>query len=109
MSSRDRPCPVIQGMMEIGGKWKLAIIYYLLEGPKTFTDLKNLLEVNSKILSDNLKDLERKGIVMRKYRYPPLRVTYELTGKGRELKNVIEAIRVWSEKWIEKTVEERGR
>lgn len=109
MPDQDKPCPVIRGIMEIGGKWKLAIIYYLLEGPKTFAELKNLLEVNSKILSENLRDLERRGIAVRKYRYPPLRVTYELTDKGKELKNVIEAIRAWSEKWVKEAVEEHLR
>ncbi len=108
MPGRDnRLCPVILGIMEIGGKWKLAIIYYLLEGPKTFTELKNLLGLNPKILADNLKDLERRGIVMRRYTYPPLRVTYELTNKGKELENVIETIRVWSERWVGNIIEER--
>jgi len=106
---RGDACPVILGIMEVGGKWKLAIVYYLLQGPKTFSELKELLGVNSKILSENLRYLEERGIVWRKIKFPPLRVTYELTDKGRELGEVIEALRRWSEKWVkDNTSEERG-
>lgn len=95
----NEPCYVIAGIMEISGKWKLAIVYYLLQGPKTFNELRELLNVNPKILAENLRDLERRGIVLRRYHYPPLRVTYELTEKGRGLGDVIESIRRWSERW----------
>jgi DNA-binding HxlR family transcriptional regulator len=66
-------------------KWNLEILYTLfLKIPVGFGELKKILGVNSRTLSDKLK-------ILTKYRYitrnvdagPPLRVEYSLTAKGK--------------------------
>ena len=49
-----------------------------------------------KVLSGRLKDLEARGLVVRRVGPgPPVRVTYELTGSGRAFDEVAQAIERW--------------
>ena len=66
-------------------KWNLEILYILfLRNTVGFSGLKNILGINSRTLSDKLKNLRDYGYVERMVRQgPPLRVDYSLTKKGR--------------------------
>ncbi|MEM2816409.1 MAG: helix-turn-helix domain-containing protein [Candidatus Bathyarchaeia archaeon] len=66
-------------------KWNLEIIYtLLLRNTVSFSELKRLLGVNSRPLSDKLKILKIHGFIDRTVEPgPPLRVNYNLTQKGR--------------------------
>jgi len=66
-------------------KWNLQILYILFLRERTgFGELKKILRVNSRTLSDKLKMLNRYGFIERSVdQGPPLRVGYSLTAKGR--------------------------
>jgi len=66
-------------------KWDLEILYILfLKITCSFNELKKILGVNSRTLSDKLKSLKRYGYIERMVETgPPLRVKYTLTTKGR--------------------------
>ena len=66
-------------------KWNLQILYILFLRETTgFGELKKILRVNSRTLSDKLKMLNRYGFIERSVdQGPPLRVGYSLTVKGR--------------------------
>lgn len=66
-------------------KWNLEIIYtLLLRNTVSFSELKRLLGVNSRTLSDKLKNLKVYGFIDRTVESgPPLRVRYTLTQKGK--------------------------
>jgi len=66
-------------------KWNLQILYILfLRNTMGFGELKRILGVNSRTLSDKLKSLRRYGYVRRLVEQgPPLRVKYSLTMLGR--------------------------
>ncbi len=66
-------------------KWNLEILYTLfLKGAVGFGELKRVLGVNSRTLSDKLKMLVKHGHVKRSIDSgPPLRVSYSLVPKGR--------------------------
>ena len=82
----------------IDGKWKLKIIYVLLcMGTVRYGYLKkNIQGITHKMLSSQLKELERKEIIERK-EYPeiPPKVEYSLTMKGQGLLSVVTAICEW--------------
>jgi DNA-binding HxlR family transcriptional regulator len=67
-------------------KWSLEILYTLLLKNKSgFGELKKMLAVNSRTLSDKLKLLQKHGYVERNVDTgPPLRVGYTLTSKGKD-------------------------
>jgi DNA-binding HxlR family transcriptional regulator len=67
-------------------KWSLEILYtLLLKNTAGFGEIKKILEVNSRTLSDKLKMLVKHGYITRKVDAgPPLRVEYALTRKGKD-------------------------
>ncbi len=66
-------------------KWNLEILYTLfLKTPVGFGELKRILSVNSRTLSDKLKMLHKHRYIERNVdEGPPLRVEYSLTPKGK--------------------------
>jgi len=98
-----RMCPKYESAAElICKKWTGLIIRVLMGGPKRFKDIKEQIpDMSDKMLTDRMKELEAAGIVVRKV-YPemPVRIEYELTEKGRDMKNVIESIQEWGDKWM---------
>ena len=78
----------VQGLEEsfnlLSQKWNLQILYILfLRNTMGFGELKKILGVNSRTLSDKLKILNQYGYVKRSVEQgPPLRVRYSLTTGG---------------------------
>jgi len=66
-------------------KWNLGILYTLfLKNTVGFSELKRILGINSRTLSDKLKLLADNGYVDRRvYEKSPLRVEYSVTQKGK--------------------------
>lgn len=82
----------------IGGKWKLRIIYVLaFHEILRYSELKRLLSpITHKMLTAQLKELEKDGLVNRKeYPQVPPKVEYSLTQMGRDLKPVVKEIHNW--------------
>ncbi|MGE5188358.1 MAG: winged helix-turn-helix transcriptional regulator [Betaproteobacteria bacterium] len=67
-------------------KWSLEILYTLmLKDAIGFGEIKKILTVNSRTLSDKLKMLQTHGYITRNVTTgPPLRVEYSLTSKGKD-------------------------
>jgi DNA-binding HxlR family transcriptional regulator len=67
-------------------KWNLQILYILLlKETSGFGELKKILGVNSRTLSDKLKLLTKHDYIGRKIEQgPPLRVRYSLTKRGHD-------------------------
>lgn len=64
-----------------------------------FSRLQEALAVNSRTLTLRLKQLARFGLIERRaYRTMPPRVEYRLTGRGRELANIIRRLDAWAER-----------
>lgn len=94
-------CPVEYTATLIGNKWKIIILRDLLTGTKRYSELtRSVVGISAKVLTENLKDLERAGIISRTvYPVVPPKVEYSLTKKGDDLKNVIEAMRTYGIKY----------
>jgi len=90
-------CSVEATLEVIGGKWKGAILYHLLDGTKRFNELKRMFpSLTQRILAQQLKELERDGIVHREvYREIPPKVEYSLSEMGQSLEPVLRALRQW--------------
>jgi len=75
-----------QSFNMLSQKWNLEILYTLfLRNATTFSQLKKILGVNSRTLSDKLKNLRRHDYVKRMATTEPvLKVEYVLTVRGRE-------------------------
>jgi len=66
-------------------------------GQFRFTEIRDRTRgPGDKILSGRLKELETRGLVLRRVEPgPPVRVTYELTARGRSFGAVAQAIERW--------------
>lgn len=97
-------CPKYEHAICILGKrWTGLIIRVMLNGPVRFKDIREIVpSLSDKMLSERLKELEEEGILERKV-YPemPVRIEYELTKKGADLRPVIESIEHWSHDWVQ--------
>ena len=96
MSMRDmeainsvRDTPFGYTLSLISGKWKMIILYWLVEvSPIRFNELQRLLgNITYKTLSSQLKELEADGLVDRH--------EYSLSEKGKSLYPVMEAMCRW--------------
>lgn len=94
-------CPVETTLMLIGNKWKVLILRDLIDGTKRFGELKKSIgSVSQKVLTQQLRDMEAKGLVIRKvYAEVPPRVDYTLTETGYSLKPVLDAMWSWGEEY----------
>jgi DNA-binding HxlR family transcriptional regulator len=97
-------CPYFQDAVElIGRRWCGPIARSLLGGPLRFSELERALPgISARALTQRLRELEEAGVVARLVEpASPVRVTYELTPKGRALEQVVEAIESWAHDWLE--------
>jgi DNA-binding HxlR family transcriptional regulator len=81
----------------MSGKWKVLILWHLSFVPCRFARLRKLLPgISEKVLSAQLRDLERDGVISRaRTGTVPPEVTYSLTTAGAELVPVMEAMCAW--------------
>ena len=95
-------CPHYHCAVElIGRRWTGAILYALTDGPLHFAELKEAVPgMSDRLLSCRLKELEESGLVSREV-LPGnrVRVSYELTEKGRSLEPVMGELRDWAREW----------
>lgn len=88
----------IEATLEIlGGKWKALIVCQLMSGPKRTSELERLIpDISQKVLIQQLRELERDGIVGRKnYHQMPPRVEYHVTDYGKTANRIIDVMCSW--------------
>jgi DNA-binding HxlR family transcriptional regulator len=92
-------CPVETTLMLISDRWKVLILRDLMLGTKRFGELKKSIgHVTQKVLTANLRDMEEKGMLIRKvYAEVPPRVEYTLSELGYSLKPILDAMQKWGE------------
>lgn len=90
--------PYLYGMQHISGKWKATILHHIYTyGYIRFNQTKKTLPISEKVLSQQLKELERDGLVRRiQYQVMPLKVEYVLTSIGKELIPALDILYIWS-------------
>lgn len=90
-------CSVAITLDIFNDRWKLAIIWHLLDGEKRFKDLhETISEITQKTLTIKLKELEEKNIINREvFAQVPPKVVYSLSSVGKELKPVLIEMYKW--------------
>ncbi|CAL9468145.1 MULTISPECIES: winged helix-turn-helix transcriptional regulator [Streptomyces] len=87
---------------DIANKWALLIIEALGERTLRFSELRDEVEgVSHKMLTQNLRMLERNGMVERTV-HPtvPPRVEYTLTEPGRALRKAVDVMCDWTHRYL---------
>jgi len=97
---RLEECPLRAGLDAIDGKWKPLIMYHLMSGVKRFGELQKLLPSTAqKILTQQLRELEHDGIIVRTV-FSDVRphVEYSFSEKGMELRAALHELCAWAVK-----------
>ena len=91
-------CPITHSMNIIGNKWTSIIVYVLANRKLRFGELAIRIDkISRKVLSNQLKEMELRGIVNRQsYAETPPRVEYSLTKKGEDLLPILNQLCAWS-------------
>jgi DNA-binding HxlR family transcriptional regulator len=81
-------------MSVLGNAWTPNIIWYLIGGPRRFSELRvDIPPISAKVLSTRLRELEANSLIRREVKpTSPPSVEYSLTDLGRELVPAINAI-----------------
>jgi DNA-binding HxlR family transcriptional regulator len=94
-SKANSHCPMDAILRILMGPWTTYILWLLhSEGALRFGALKSAMPaISSKVLTERLRHLEASGLVHRDYRptIPPA-VTYSLTPRGVELRDVLDRL-----------------
>lgn len=89
---------VVKTLKIIEGRWKLHILFHLFEGGvQRYSDFEKLIPgISQKMLSQQLKQLESDGLIIRKsYPQVPPKVEYRLSEWGESLCPVLDALLKW--------------
>lgn len=104
LSLPENNFPVTSMLKVIGGKWKIRLISAILaDCPSRFGELRKKMEgVSQTMLTTQLRELERDGIIVRKaYAESPPRVEYKLTELGKTLAGVIKVMGDWWDLYLQ--------
>ena len=92
-------CPSREILSRISGKWTIMILLCLEKTPKRFNELKKVINgISQKVLTENLRSLERDGLILRKViSSRPIKVEYSSTHLSLELLGILNGLKDWTE------------
>lgn len=94
--------PVQLVMEQIGGIWKMPILWRLKDQKMRYGELRKIPHISDKMLTAQLRELEAHGYIHRQvYAVVPPKTEYSLTEKGRSVIPLIEQIRDYGQALIE--------
>jgi DNA-binding HxlR family transcriptional regulator len=101
--SELRLCPAVGFSLIVGGKYKLRILWILIQRSFRYGEIRRSLlkgtlgkPVTPRVLSRELKELQLRGLIHRRqYDVVPPKVEYSLTELGRGLEPILQSIVDW--------------
>lgn len=97
-------CPKFERAFQvIGKKWNGLIIEVLISGELHFSHISAAIpEMSDRMLAARLRELEKLAIIERHVDTGyPVRVGYQLTEKGKEIRPILNEVHRWADKWYE--------
>lgn len=91
-------CPIQATFTDIGGKWKMLVLWYLRKQTLRYGEIRrNIPEVSDRMLARSLRELETAGFVVRTaFPEVPPRVEYNLTDRGQSIVPIIDQLVMWA-------------
>lgn len=95
-------CPVEATIQLIGGKYKAVILWHLMGETLRYSEIhKRMPRATDKMLAQQLRELERDGLVVRKvYPVVPPKTEYSLTEFGKSLAPILDAMCEWGKGYL---------
>ena len=104
-------CPINHTFRLVGKKFTVLIIRNMIHhGHTRFNQFLAIEEINAKILSARLKEMEKDGLIERKvFSEIPVRVEYHITEKGKALEPILDQMSAFSMKYCPKEIFKDGK
>ena len=99
-------CPLAMAAEVLCTRWTMVLMRELIAGSTRFNDVRRgVPKMSPSLLSQRLKDLEEAGIVER-HPVPSEKGVFEyrLTPAGQDLREVVIAMGMWGQKWVESSL-----
>lgn len=95
-------CPFDCFIAVLKGKWRTDLLLALAARPRHFRELQRILPgISAKVLTENLRILERNNLVERREQDDPYgMVEYRLSPEGEQLIQVMAQINHWVGRWL---------
>ena len=94
-------CPIARSSELLAESWTPIIIRNLLNGCRTFNEIRQGAPgISTALLAQRLDALERRGCSVASRRHGR-RVTYELSEMGHAFRPVLDAMGQWAARWLE--------
>lgn len=111
MECNMKECPINHTFKLVGKKFTMLIIRNMIHlDHKRFNQFLEIEDINAKVLSARLKEMEEDGLIERKI-YPdkPVRIEYTITEKGRALEPILNQMSAFSMKYCAKDIFKDGK
>jgi DNA-binding HxlR family transcriptional regulator len=104
-------CPIDNTFRIMGKKFTALIIRNMVHlGHKRFNQFMGIENINAKILSARLKEMEKDGLIKREiFHETPVRIEYTITEKGRALQPILDQMAAFSMQYYAKDVFKDGK
>jgi DNA-binding HxlR family transcriptional regulator len=106
-----KQCPINHTFKLVGKKFTMLIIRNMIHRDhKRFNQFLEIEDINAKVLSARLKEMEEDGLIERKI-YPdkPVRIEYTITEKGRALEPILDQMSAFSMQYCAKDIFKDGK
>lgn len=96
-------CPVAMASEILGSRWTIVLLRELCAGSTRFNDLRRgVPRMSPALLAKRLRELEGHGVIEKRLiRRRPRLHEYVLTEAGHDLKEVVFAIGIWGQRWVQ--------
>jgi DNA-binding HxlR family transcriptional regulator len=93
-------CPIATAVEVLGDRWTPLVVRELMIGATGFNEIhRGVPKMNRSLLTDRLRTLERRGLVVRQPAGRGKAVRYELTPAGEALTPIVWAMGHWAAEW----------
>jgi DNA-binding HxlR family transcriptional regulator len=111
MEHNMKECPINHTFKLVGKKFTMLIIRNMIHRDhKRFNQLLEIEDINAKVLSARLREMEEDGLIERKiYPEKPVRIEYTITEKGRALAPILDQLSAFSMRYCAKDIFKDGK
>jgi len=95
-------CPLAMSSEFLGNRWTMLILRELLFGSTGFNDIsRGVPRMSRSLLSNRLKELVKRGIILRQNKQGRGQIHYQLTEAGLALGPVVFSMAQWGQEWLD--------
>jgi len=90
--------PAERALKILSGRWKLPLLFYMMQEPRRLSELQRLVPgITQKVLIQQLRDMERHGLIRRQAFAGTTRVDYLITDLAEALRPLLPQLCAWGQ------------